>query len=378
MKKLIIPIAVVLACLSCAPPPFNLDLSLSARTARALKLEGTAGPIDKLYSISDIVDAVFLPEKGTPGGLDLTNGFVALASSKGDRRLVFVHWDQAKGMYLQAGDSMDLGPAPMDPYPNRLLVTVKGAQHLVCVFALDSSAPSANQIVLGQAEPASGQFPVGTPAAQSLGSLAMIPTGITGDVIGVARYPQNDPALDYTYWLFKTPSNHFLELRAYTPPSYANPPSGLLTRPGPSAYSLGTGMPFDGLRRGLYYYDPEPSRAPERSYLSWYDQARAQWRCWTWSGPVPFAATELTGVANRVDAALTTGELLSTEGEMGRLYTRDGVLRTTFPLTGLRFIEESYVNGEARVLFSQYLYFNGRPSFNVYSILTTDLDKLGG
>jgi hypothetical protein len=378
MKKLIIPIAAVLACLSCAPPPFNLDLSLSARTARALTLEGTAGPIDKMYSISDLVDAVFLPEKGTPSGLDLTNGFVALTSSRGDRQLVFVHWDQTKGMYLQAGDSMDLGPAPKDSYPDRLLVTVKGTQHLVCVFALSSSAPSANQVVLGQADPAGGNFPVGTPAPQPLGSLAMTTTGTTGDVIGVARYPQKDPALDCTYWLLKTSGNLFLELRAYTPPSYANPPSELPTRPGPPAYSLGTGMPFDGLSRGLYYYDPEPSRAPERSYLSWYDQARAQWRCWVWSGAVPFGPTELTGVVNRVDAVLTTGELFSTEGEVGRLYTRGGVLRTTFPLTGMRFIEESYINGEARVLFSQYLYFNGRPSFNVYSIPTTDLDTLGG
>jgi hypothetical protein len=130
------------------------------------------------------------------------------------------------------------------------------------------------------------------------------------------------------------------------------------------------------LNRALYYYDPDTTRTPERSYLSWYDTAKSRWRCWTWWSVSPWEGQELTGIDHRVDAVLSTGELFSTEGDEGRVYGRDGTLAASFPLTGLSFIEEASIDGTLRVLFSQYMYMNNSAWFAVYSIPTADLDTL--
>jgi hypothetical protein len=208
-----------------------------------------------------------------------------------------------------------------------------------------------------------------------LGPLATVQfSAPTGNVIGVSRYPDADPSHDTTYWLFKTlTGDSFLEGSAPTDAVTLLTPALLSTRPS-LPFSLGAPA-LANLTRGLYYYDPEPSRAPERSYLSWYDPGMARWRCWWWSGMTP-QAMELTGVNHRVDAILTTGELFSTEGDTGRVYARDGTLRVTFPLSGMNFIEERFINGTPCLLFSQYLFYDDSGWVTIYSIPTKDLDSL--
>ncbi len=375
VKKLLLPIVAALACVSCAPPPFNLELSMSALTARSLTMEGTVGPIDKMGGPTQVTDAVFLPEKGTTSGLDLQNGFVLYTTPQGDRQLAFVSWDAAKGTDVKMDSEVSLGPASPGPYADNLLLMLKGAPHFIGMFSFSSSFPSTNSFFANQANPVTGQFPAALLVPQDLGGLAMTITGMTGDVIAASLSPQSDPVIDYTYWLFKAGAvDQFMEMQSFTNASGVWAPTVLSPRPGPP-YTLGPGMPA-GLTRVLYYYDPAPSRTPQRSFLSWYDEANARWRCWTWWGVSPWQGKELTGVSHRVDALLTTGELFSTEGDVGRLYDRDGALAATFPLTGLRFVGEYYVDGTPRVLFSQLLFYDGRPWFNVYSIPTAGMSAL--
>ncbi len=82
-------------------------------------------------------------------------------------------------------------------------------------------------------------------------------------------------------------------------------------------------------------------------------------------------------IDHRVDAMLSTGQLLSTEGGTGRLYDRDGTLLAAFPLGNLRLLSEEYVGGVARIYFSQYLEFNNSGHFNVYWIRSDALATLG-
>ncbi len=356
---------------------------MSARTARALTVEGTVGPLDGRYGPWNVTDAVFLPERGSTGGLDLQNGFILHSTPWGDRQLGFVSWDPTKQMDRAVGGEVSVGPVPTGPFPDRLVMLLKGAAHAIGTFAFLPDSPSYNQLIVGQADPTANQFPVGTPTPQSLSGAATASLGLSGDIIAVGRYAANEPSAETTYWLFRTPSgSSFLE--ASSAVSTANAVSAptltaLASRAG-TPYALGSGIPVSSLTRALYYYDPEPTRAPQRSYLSWYDPAQGRWRCWAWwavgASPSAWQGTELAGVDHRIDALLTTGELFSTEDDTGRVYGADGTLRTSFPLTGLSFIEEAWLNGTPRVLFSQYLYAGKSPWFVIYSIATSDIGAL--
>ena len=73
---------------------------------------------------------------------------------------------------------------------------------------------------------------------------------------------------------------------------------------------------------------PEPL-LPEsdnlRSFASFF--SGGQWVCWQLS-----TATLMTGITHRVDAILTTGDLLSTEGGTLRLYDSSGAGTSCTPL----------------------------------------------
>jgi hypothetical protein len=100
---------------------------------------------------------------------------------------------------------------------------------------------------------------------------------------------------------------------------------------------------------------------------------------WVWIDAVP-THWRLTAVDHRIDALVTTGELFSTEGNIGRVYdptTPTGSLEAEFPLNDLRFIGEVYVGGTPTLLFSQALWYNNQVTFNVYSIPTSKLKSLG-
>jgi len=105
------------------------------------------------------------------------------------------------------------------------------------------------------------------------------------------------------------------------------------------------------------------------------------WSTWVWiDNASPPTHWQLSGIGNRIDDLLTTGELFSTEGNVGRVFdpkTPTGTLEATFPLSDLRFIGEMYIGGTATMLFSHALWAGRQLSFNIYSIPTADIKTLG-
>jgi hypothetical protein len=193
---------------------------------------------------------------------------------------------------------------------------------------------------------------------------------VNGKVIGVSL-PASTSAADTACFLAEDVTGSFLEYSMTMTAAFLGAATPIR---GSSVYNLALpGLPLD-VDRVQYFYDPSASR----SYLSWYDASAGQnkWRCWSWSDTTAGHGVELTGANHRIDALLSTGELFSTEDSTGRVYGSDGTLLATFPLTGLIFIDERFVNGTARLIFSQSLFYARQARFNIYSIPTAGVKTL--
>jgi hypothetical protein len=190
-------------------------------------------------------------------------------------------------------------------------------------------------------------------------------------VIGVS-FAAQPAADDVTSWLVFNPNTaSYRELRlsvmSTTPPALGTAVD-LRT---PSSYALDF-IPA-GTTHVQYFYDADPSRAPNRSFASWFDSARGRWRCAAWWGTTGTGDWAILPIDHRVDALLSTGELLSTEGAAARVYSREGVLTAAFPLGNLALMNEEYIDGAFRTYFSQCLRYDNQLHFNVYWVQT---DKL--
>ena len=378
MRKLCALALTTLVLLSCSPPPFDLALSLSAQAAARMTLLGQVGPMYNISSDQGVSDEMFIPEKDGAGGINLQAGFLTWTYQSGPRNLAAVIWDGSQGAYVRYG-SIQSTPAPSpDQYPPFLVQAVKSF-HNIEIFQFDDINPGNNSYAVFAGDPPTNQFPFGAPMPTLLHSLVddFPINGVMKLVIGVTTYPDVNPTLDRTYWLFQeTGTNDYLEavfdnsqsvltniraVRSTVPYdlSINNAPNGFLP---------------DLMKRVLYYFDPVSAR----SYACWWDTTTSpnRWRTWVWISAIPTTA-ELTNVTHRIDALLTTGNLFSTEGEVGRIYDQDGALLSHFPLGNLKLVGEMYIGGVATVLFSQALRYNNELHFNVYSIPTSQLTTLG-
>lgn len=102
------------------------------------------------------------------------------------------------------------------------------------------------------------------------------------------------------------------------------------------------------------------------------------WVCLQWIGS---AVTTMTGVTHRLDAVLSTGYFLSTEGGVLRLYDSSGTGTQLYaiPLNGLQFCYEAYVGPTACVFFSLPISLpNNNWIFAVYAIPMSSMPGLEG
>jgi hypothetical protein len=363
--------------ITCSPPPFNLEISGSAKTAKKLTLVGQVGPLNS-SSISlgsqGSEDVVFIPEKDGMGGITLQSGFVYSFSSNG-QQATFISNTGGQGNYASCG-SMFLGQLSTDPYPDTMFQSVKSL-HNAIIFQFQDTNPLNNSysIATGIVSPASFALSTG-PAALNPFVQGGPFGGAAKYVVGLSIYPDPSVALDRTYWLMRNQANDHYREGLFD--ISQNPlPAGSIVRPGPpNSYDL---SPFvgSGANRMLYYYDP----LSNRSYVSIWNSplSPGNWSTWVWIDNVP-TYWQLSSIGNRIDDLLTTGELFSTQSNTGCVYdptTPTGTLESTFPLGDLRFIGEVYVGGTPTVLFSEALWYNQQVTFNVYSIPTAQLKSLG-
>jgi hypothetical protein len=130
-----------------------------------------------------------------------------------------------------------------------------------------------------------------------------------------------------------------------------------------------------------YFYDEnqlgDAVRLLNRSFASWWDDSSGSWVSYAWwEQPAGTFHNMRLPTNHRLDALLSTGQLLSTEDGTGRLFDRDGNQLALFPLGTLAYVGEEYVGGVARCYFSQCLIYDKRVHFNVYWIRTDQLSML--
>ncbi len=365
--------------LTCSPPPFNLAISNSAKTAKKLTLVGQVGPLDpgsiNLGSQGN-EEVVFIPEKDGAGGITVHSGFVSTMDPSSGQQISFISNN------VRYGSSVPLGPLSTDSYPNFMVQSVKSTHNVIAFQYFDTNPPN-NQYMIATGNPSAGTFNSSTWNLLNYFINVPIPPFFftNARVIGVSIYPDPNPALDRSYWLFRDQiSNTYLESEFDISQNFFPPipplPQGIPLR-GLVQYDI---SPFVGnlAKRVLYYFNPVTSR----SYVSVWNSPLSpnNWSTWVWidNNPVP-TNWQLTGIGNRIDALLTTGELFSTQGNIGNVYdptTPTGTLEATFPLSDLRFIGEVYIGGTATVLFSEALWFGNQVTFNIYSIPTAQLKTL--
>jgi hypothetical protein len=246
------------------------------------------------------------------------------------------------------------------------------ASHFFFGMAFDALTPDANGCAMYQ----------GTPP----GSMASMPNGMSSwanpipggpwTVIGASTYAEGIGPFDRTHWLLRDDAGQFKEAHA----QIMGPSLPALVPVGSGFLHPVTLIPA-GINRVQYFYDPDPGRTPNRSYASWYDTAAGAWKtCMWWEDPAAIWGhdTMLPNVTHRIDDLLSTGELFSTEGGMGRVWSRDGEpVGSPFTLGTLRYIGEMHDAGVAKVYFSQCLRYDDQLHFNVYSIETSKLRTIG-
>jgi hypothetical protein len=348
-------------CASCLPVPFDLAINQASATAAKMTRDNsgliTAGSSQQ----GSQHDFVFYPQVLATGGFDYSAGFVAAMDS-----LALDIQAVANGAPY---GSFQKGIPNPDPHaPAYVAWPVKSGTSFLFGVAFDALYPQAfNGYGLIQGDPVAHILNMMlTPSFQSL-----VPSlGSTPTLIGASVAASANAGFDVLHLLGMNGAN-FQEVSCQLQSTGLLAPT--FPRGGPYTLSF---IP-SSVTRVMYFYDDnqpgDPSRMPNRSFASWYDTSSGSWVSYAWDSLTIYKALP---VNHRLDALLSTGQLLSTEGGTGRLYDRDGNLLATFPLGNLAYIGEEYVNGVSRSYFSQCLPFDNTLHFNVYWIQTDQLSTL--
>ena len=255
--------------------------------------------------------------------------------------------------------------------------TVKSA-HKIAIFNYGATLASQYQDVVVTGDPVGNTLspPVMTDLTPLFAAFPLLTLPPNIHIRDVCISPDSNPGYDRAYMLIKDiypASQKFVEVQFQLSQTGLVAAVPLRT----AQLDLVSGIPPTGPpQQSLYYYDPVTTMG----FANWFDTPSASWVCWKWyeSPPGTAVTSRVTGISHRIDALLATGELFSTEGDVGRIYDQNGNQLSQFSLTGFSFVGEVYVGGTAQVLFSQTLWFgNNALYFNVYSIPSSDLKKLG-
>jgi hypothetical protein len=357
----------VLVCISCVPP-FDADLSLAVINLSRLTYQSTVGTGIRIWPDSPNYNGVFLPVKasfGTLSTVDPSRGFIFFTNSNG-ASLMYIRPD-GNGGYTRVPDPATSGPMGIgglygrDPnYPAYEMRTLWYGDY-AAVFSYDSSQPAnSSALIFWQDYP--GHIAPVSPVTFS-GLLAAIMYSPV--VLGAQFVPSMNIGGDSLNLLARDSGGYIHEV-GVTTVNYSGY-SGVTDVNG--GYPLSFSLMFAGVNRCQYYHDA----ATGVSYASFY--AAGAWQCWRWEA---FGANvrQIAGITCRIDALLETGELLSTQDNVGRLFDAQGNLLTTFPFGSLRYSMEAYVNGTATVFLSRQVVSGGSLSLQLYSIPSSQLKTL--
>lgn len=352
MKRMVVPLLFCLAVSGCLPA-FLVELNSSAGLTAKMSAVATLGPVKT--GGSGTTNVRFLPTKPTAASLNFASvqsGFT-ITSSGGNDYLQFLYVDSSGNAVVTNGQPITV-PAADPSYPAlqyEVTTTTTSANLVILSFATDTT-------FLYTATLPSG--PLSNPPATGTLSTLFGNTALGADVT-----PQQSGAADMFNFLLWNGGSQFSEITQAVggasvfpvgPPT-ANP---LLVLPVSAA-----------AQRYLYHRE----RTGTFAYASHFEGSG--WVCYRWV-PLSGAATILPGVNHRIDAVLTSGDLLSTEGGILRLYDPSGSLVTSVQLGGLQFSYETYLGTTAYVFFTLPINLHGNGwSFKVYAIPTSGMRGLG-
>jgi len=366
MKRLMASGAAALGMLflGCNLPPFDEELSLAMATAAKMQPVVQIGPVKAWHGDFEDAESYFLPVKDTPAS---RQGYLV---SAGDYYLRVRFLDGISGSFL--------GESRLDGLfgdPNRKTYTavpLKGAlSNSLSLAVFDPVNPVNNTLYM--IEPSFA--PPNSSAANLKTALAAFPLAPIDRIVGVHLYPFATAPDRFTFLAVLSAAGHFGEADADADPSKTGGVGtlGTLSRPDmalPSLPAPGSGA--------FYYHRPV---APNTSYLSWYDSSTGDYRNYAWDDTL--TVRQLTSMNRRIDALLTSGELLSLANGVCSVHDAGGNWKYSFPMGSLHFCFESYdAAGSARLYFSLMYWIYGYQSgedqmyVTIYSLPTANLASL--
>jgi hypothetical protein len=351
----------LVAVAGCAPP-YIVELDRAAPLARQMTVVGTVGPIGLQSGLPSVRFLPVKPTASSVGALDVQSGFVVTSDSVTEQ-LYFAYSNSNGSAQTAFGRQFPLaGQSPNYPL-NQYEVTTTTTTANILVFTFVPSTPANSSVTLLEAALPSG--PLGLPPGVATNPQVL--NGINGSelILGVQVMPAATTP-DTFNWLLST-GVQFTQGSASL-------------SAGSSVFVTGANVPINSLltlpapieSRFLYYTDQTGSV----SYASYF--TGSQWVCYQWTTAAPVT---LGGITHRIDALLSTGDLLSTEGGKLRLYdpTGTGTQLYAVPLNGLQFCYEAYLGSTPYVFFSLPMSLqHGDWAFNVYAIPSSSMRGLGG
>ena len=350
MKHLAIAAGIVTSlALSACAPPYIEELDKASALSRQMTLVGTVGP----FSVDENeTDSRFLPARPTAssiGGVTMKSGFLII-DTPGEERLSFVSGSSENGSQtFSLAGAAAVAPYPLYQYD--VTSTLSGqASLLVTNISADTyqvfmASLSGGSLVSALTQGLSASYAQSGLMVLGLSYVPQPSAAVFPDtVLSLSYFP--NPAPTYT------PGEFILQVNA----------GALFVFSSYTIFPLST---WPLTTRCLYYFSTATGASVASSYSG------GQWTCFQWNGSGNLSANAMTGVTHRIDAVLSTGDLLSTEGGTLRLYDPNGVGKTVLSvdLQGLQFCYEAYVGASPYVFFSlPTTVRHGQLAFNVYAI----------
>jgi hypothetical protein len=341
-----------LAGAGCAPPFFDA-LDAAAGLTRQMTPVGSVG---SLSLDSNSTDVRFLPARSTASAisdLKIQSGFV-LHTQGAYQYLEFVSLGSNGTAQSTGWDNFSLANVDPNLPTNEYVVTASLGNPAVFVFLYNSGSST---FKLDVADPAANTLTFGTLTSFS----SLFPS--SGYPIAGAPLPGAG-----------SDSLEFLLNNAGTlsegPASLNAPQTGLTAG---TVQALGSSpIPAPSTQnRVLSFYNPTTALG----YASYLVSGSWQTVSYTSTG----SPTVLSGVTHPLAVVLTTGDLVSTDGGVLRLYDSGGNLLRSAALNGLRLCYEAYVGSTPYVFFSLPMVNARRDwSFLVYVSPSSSMRSLSG
>jgi hypothetical protein len=348
-----------IAIVSCAPP-YLVELDKAAAATHRMTAIGTMGPLSPIGN--GLSRPKFYPVKPVATSIDAVTVQAAfvVAEDSGTEYLQFAYVDSSGQTQMTSNSSPSFtltGADPSYPFNQFEVIASTAAVGNVLVYTMNPTAPTSSAVSLYTATLPSG------PLALSAGALTLTAAvGAGNQVLGEQVTPTVSGGTDTFNW-FETNGTNFAE----TAPTLSGA-ANVFNALGATTFNA---LAVPAVNRFLYYTNGSASYAEYHSGGSWI--------CYKWTPPLPASPVVLAGVTHRIDALLSSGDLLSTEGGTLRLYDATGSQVLSIPMGDLQFCYEAYVGTTPYVFFSLAINLgHGYWAFSVYAVPTSSMRGLGG